>query len=71
MEVKPLGWDLSVAEAKDMYLTESDLWRFTQQFLMNASHTTTYKYVLMKALLECTTEVRKFDYLKNLIFFLE
>lgn len=59
MEVESLGWDLSVAEAKDVYLTESDLWRFTQQFLMNASHTTTYKHVLMKALLECTTELNE------------
>lgn len=59
MEVKLLGWDLSVAEAKSVYLTESDLWRFTQQFLMNASHTTTYKHILMKALLECTTELNE------------
>ncbi|WP_058764105.1 hypothetical protein [Exiguobacterium chiriqhucha] len=52
-----MGWDLSVAEAKDVYLTETDLWRYTQQFLMNATHTTTYKHMLMKALLECTTEL--------------
>jgi len=46
-----------VAEAKEDYLTETDLWRYTQQFLMNATHTTTYKHMLMKALLECTTEL--------------
>ncbi|WP_215112986.1 hypothetical protein [Exiguobacterium sp. s63] len=54
-----MAWDLSVAEAKDVYLTESDLLRFTQQFLMNASHTTTFKNVLMRALLECTTELNE------------
>lgn len=55
--MRSLGWDLSVAEAKGVYLTETDLWRYTQQFLMNATHTTTYKHMLMKALLECTTEL--------------
>ncbi|WP_159172959.1 HNH endonuclease [Exiguobacterium oxidotolerans] len=52
-----MGWRLDVAEASEHYLTESDLWRLTQQFLLNAAHTTTYKHVLMKALLECTTEL--------------
>ncbi|WP_214811319.1 hypothetical protein [Exiguobacterium sp. s127] len=52
-----MGWRLDIAEASENYLTESDLWRITQQFLLNATHTTTYKHVLMKALLECTTEI--------------
>ena len=52
-----MGWDLNVAEARDEYLTESDCWRYTQQFLMHAHHTTTYKFILMKALLESVTEI--------------
>lgn len=52
-----MGWELNVAEAKDIYLTESDLWRYTQHFLMHSHHTTTYKYILMKALLESLPEV--------------
>lgn len=52
-----MGWRLDIAEASENYLTESDLWRLTQQFLLNATYTTTYKHVLMKALLECTTEI--------------
>ena len=52
-----MGWDLNVAEARNEYLTESDCWRYTQQFLMHAHHTTTYKFILMKALLESVTEI--------------
>lgn len=51
------GWNLKIGEAKNIYLTETDLWRYTQLFLMNATHTTNYKYILMKALLECVVEV--------------
>lgn len=51
------GWNLKTGEAKEIYLTETDLWRHTQLFLMNASHTTNYKHILMKALLECVTEI--------------
>ncbi|AYC28472.1 HNH endonuclease [Paenisporosarcina cavernae] len=52
-----MGWDLTAAESKDDYLTENDLWRHTQHFLMDASHTTSYKHVLMKALLESIAEI--------------
>lgn len=52
-----VGWDLEVAEAREVYLNESDLWRYTQQFLLNSTHTTTYKHILMKALLECVSEM--------------
>lgn len=51
------GWNLKIGEAKEEYLTEQDLWRYTQLFLMNATHTTNYKHILMKALLECITEI--------------
>lgn len=51
------GWNLKIGEAKEAYLTEQDLWRYTQLFLMNATHTTNYKHILMKALLECITEI--------------
>lgn len=62
-----MGWRLDIAEANEEYLTESDLWRLTQQFLMNATYTTTYKHILMKSLLECTTEIDetgKIDFLE-------
>lgn len=52
-----LGWKLDVAEAQESYLSESDLWRLTQQFLMHSTHTTTYKHILMKALLESIAEI--------------
>lgn len=52
-----MSWDLNAAEAKAHYLTETDLWRYTQQFFWHASHTTTYKHVLMKALLQCVPEI--------------
>ncbi len=52
-----MSWDLNIAEARDVYLTESDMWRYTQHFLMHAHHTTTYKHVLMKALLESLPEI--------------
>lgn len=52
-----MGWNLNVAEAKEIYLTEEDCWRYIQQFLMHAHHTTTYKFILMKALLESVVEI--------------
>lgn len=52
-----MGWDLNVADASDEYLTEADCWRYTQQLLMHAKHTTTYKFILIKALLESIPEV--------------
>ena len=52
-----VAWDLHVAEAREEYLHEGDCWRYTQQFLLHAHHTTTYKYILMKALLECMAEI--------------
>lgn len=52
-----MGWDLNVADASDEYLTETDCWRYTQQLLMHAKHTTTYKFILIKALLESIPEV--------------
>lgn len=51
------GFKLTVGEAKEVYLTESDLWRHTQLFLMNAKHSANYKHILMKALLECMPEI--------------
>lgn len=52
-----MGCDLKIAEYKDDYLTEKDLWRYTQQFLLHAKHTATYKFILMKALLESLPEL--------------
>lgn len=52
-----MSWDLNVAEAREIYLTEEDCWRYTQQFLMHAHYTTTYKFILMKALLESIIEI--------------
>ncbi|WP_375105972.1 HNH endonuclease [Lysinibacillus fusiformis] len=52
-----MGWNLNIAEATEKYLTENDCWRYTQQFLMHAHHTSTYKYILMKALLESVAEI--------------
>ena len=52
-----MGWNLEVGEAREIYLVDSDMWRYVQLFLNNASHTTTYKHILMKALLECVPEI--------------
>ena len=52
-----MAWDLHVADASDEYITEADCWRYTQRFLMHAHHTTTYKFILMKALLESIVEI--------------
>ena len=51
-----MGWNLEVAEYRDVYLTEQDLWRYVQQFLVHSKHTTTYKHILMKAILESLPE---------------
>lgn len=56
-----LSYTLSVAEAKEVYLTDREMWKYTQQFFMHTTHTTSYKFVLMKALLESITDISKID----------
>lgn len=52
---------LKVAEAKEIYLTDREMWKHTQRFFMHSTHTTSYKFVLMKALLESISDISKKD----------
>ena len=54
-----MSHDLKAAEHREIYLTDREMWRYTQQFLMHSKHSASYKFVLMKAILECLPEISK------------
>jgi len=47
-----VSFNLKVGEIKKAYLTEQEIWKIINQFFANGHFTTTYKYGLMKALIE-------------------
>ncbi|MED4617207.1 hypothetical protein ACFW0L_08715 [Priestia megaterium] len=47
-----MSFNLKVGEIKKAYLTEQEIWKIINQFFANGHFTTTYKYGLMKALIE-------------------
>ncbi|MED0688211.1 HNH endonuclease [Anoxybacillus ayderensis] len=48
-----MGWDLQIGEIKEQYLTEQQIWQMFNVFFSSKSkNTTTYKFGLIKALIE-------------------
>ncbi|MFD0824422.1 hypothetical protein ACT8ZR_01980 [Neobacillus sp. M.A.Huq-85] len=46
------GWDLKVGEIKQTYVTDEDIWKALNQFYSYGSTTMSYKYGLLKSLIE-------------------
>ncbi|WP_216367495.1 hypothetical protein [Anoxybacillus sp. EFIL] len=48
-----MGWDLQIGKIKEQYLTEQQIWQMFNVFFSSKSkNTTTYKFGLIKALIE-------------------
>lgn len=47
-----MGWDSKVGEIKEVYLIEEEIWRIFNSFFSNGKFTTTYKFGLLKSLIE-------------------
>ncbi|MEH7158954.1 hypothetical protein [Neobacillus drentensis] len=46
------GWDLKVGEIKQSYVTDDDIWKALNKFYTHGSKTMSYKFGLLKSLIE-------------------